>query len=190
MKNRTKGLVGLTLGAALMVGGSTFALWQDRDTVTNERIQIGTMGVTAEVDWDMDMIEFWSPSDSITGTINVEARLLGDNLRATLEIADTADLGEIRSSLTGEAWATVGDRFDGQEPDRENLTYLLNELFEVSIGEYDAGVLDQGTHIVEVPIRLTFTNQGDLDWAELGVYGQGQVFPLGSLEVILTQSVD
>ena len=47
MNNKTKGLVAGLAGAAVLAGGSTFALWSDSDSVDGGAITAGNLDVAA-----------------------------------------------------------------------------------------------------------------------------------------------
>ena len=84
-------MVSAIAGAALLAGtAGTFALWQTSDALGADFIRTGNM--TLSVDWDVDNdIEFWVPTDSVEGTVNIDVHLLGDNLKAELTLAEITD---------------------------------------------------------------------------------------------------
>ena len=105
MRNRTKGAVAGVAGVALLLGGTTFALWSAQDSVAGGVITNGTLAVDAgEISW-VDVspdrtdsphaitdIGTWRmvPGDVVEGTSAIEVTLVGDNLVAELGVGTTA----------------------------------------------------------------------------------------------------
>jgi len=118
MRNKTKGVIAGLAGAALLTGGTTFALWQDEAAVAGGIITNGELSVVAgTVAWfDVSAdradaaaltgvlageeghaitdIDTWRlvPGDVVKGTFPLTVTLVGDNLVANLDVA-TDDAG-------------------------------------------------------------------------------------------------
>lgn len=110
MSKKTTGLVAGAAGAALLVGGATFALWSDSATVDGGTITSGNLDVAlvgapqwvdvsadrAGGDHAIDLETFRIvPGDTIEGHFGIDAALEGDNLVAALGL----DLGATEGSL-------------------------------------------------------------------------------------------
>lgn len=104
MRNRTKGAVAGVAGVALLLGGTTFALWSAQDSVAGGVITNGTLAVDAgEITWvdvSPDRTDSphpitdtgtWRmvPGDVVEGTSAIEVTLVGDNLVAELGVGTT-----------------------------------------------------------------------------------------------------
>ena len=101
MNKKTTGILAGTAGAALLIGGGTFALWNDAANVGGGTITTGNLDIQEiEGGWSwVDLSEDRSdagheiadldehqivPGDTIEGTIEFSAALQGDNLVAEL----------------------------------------------------------------------------------------------------------
>lgn len=87
MKKTPKVILATTLGAALLLGGSTYALWTSNVTpTTNATIQTGGIGVTALTDgvWE-DAV------NDVTIDPATFKAVPGDNLTYTQSVKSTAD---------------------------------------------------------------------------------------------------
>lgn len=114
MQKKTKGLVAGAAGVALMLSGTTLALWSDSDTVDGAELTAGNLDVSAaSVDWadvsgdrsdkghSIDLSKFKIiPGDTIQGTFDVTLDLEGENMAAKVQyltgqgtpISDVSDL--------------------------------------------------------------------------------------------------
>lgn len=101
MNKKTTGILAGTAGAALLIGGGTFALWNDAETVAGGTITTGNLDIQQiEGGWEWidlsddrldaghvipDLDEHRIvPGDTITGTVEFSAALEGDNIVAEL----------------------------------------------------------------------------------------------------------
>lgn len=117
MNKKTTGLVAGAAGAALLLGGATFALWSDSDPVAGGTITAGNLDVKAtqptwrDVSQDrtdaghvIDLERFRIiPGDTIRGTFGFKAALEGDNMVAELSLADLGASGDLLEALASEA---------------------------------------------------------------------------------------
>jgi alternate signal-mediated exported protein len=96
MKNRTKGLVALALGATMPLGiGSTYALWAGSAPIGDASVSTGTLTLTCadSIDpnncqvmlyADGEEVQTIEPGTTLTGTVDVIADLQGKNIAAYL----------------------------------------------------------------------------------------------------------
>lgn len=104
MNRKTTGILAGAAGAALLIGGGTFALWSDSVDVDGATITTGNLDIEAAGEgwtWydsspqlaaevasfgpEIDIDSFrLVPGDTLTGVIEFKAALEGDNLKATL----------------------------------------------------------------------------------------------------------
>ena len=115
MQKKTTGVVAGIAGAALLMGGTTFALWSDSDTVDGAQISSGNLDVAVIGDpgsqwsWEdisadrtdnsheIDLADFRIiPGDTIQGTVALDVALEGENMVAALG----AELGAADGDLT------------------------------------------------------------------------------------------
>lgn len=110
MQKKTTGVVAGIAGAALLMGGTTFALWSDSDTVDGAELTSGNLDIgVSEWAWqdvsgdrsgephDIDLNEFKIiPGDTIAGTFDVDLTLEGDNMAALVQLVGSD--GEITSA--------------------------------------------------------------------------------------------
>lgn len=111
MNKKTTGFVAGIAGAALLMGGTTFALWSDSADVDGAQIAAGNLDVDVANQWawqdisadrsdnshDIDLSTFkMVPGDVIEGTIGLDVALEGDNMVAAL----AAELGGASGDLT------------------------------------------------------------------------------------------
>ena len=115
MQKKTTGVVAGIAGAALLMGGTTFALWSDSDTVDGAEISSGNLDVAVIGDpgsqwsWEdisadrtdnsheIDLADFRIiPGDTIQGTVALDVALEGENMVAALG----AELGAADGDLT------------------------------------------------------------------------------------------
>lgn len=107
MNRKTTGLVAGAAGAALLMGGATFALWSDSETVAGGKLTSGNLDVGAVTQvWEdvsdgvergaiADLSEFIIvPGDTIRGTITVPVALHGDHMYADLDVPDVTKLAD------------------------------------------------------------------------------------------------
>ncbi|HLS25635.1 MAG TPA: alternate-type signal peptide domain-containing protein [Beutenbergiaceae bacterium] len=114
MNKRTKGLLAGAAGAALLLGGGTFALWSDSEQVDGGSITAGNLDVAlvGDVAWadvsadrddsphGIDLSEFRIvPGDTIQGEFGFEAALEGDNMVAELTLDGGAAAGDLLDRL-------------------------------------------------------------------------------------------
>lgn len=102
MNKKTTGFVAGVAGAALLMGGTTFALWSDSADVDGAQITAGNLDVEAsEWAWqdvsgdrtdkphDIDLNEFKIiPGDTVAGMLGVDLSLEGDNMAARIQLTD------------------------------------------------------------------------------------------------------
>lgn len=110
---RTKGIIAIGAGAALLLGGSTFALWTAQSDIAAGAITAGNLDVAvADGTWndvssaapvaipalaDFRMV----PGDVIEGEFPVDVAALGDNFLADLTVGFTAPSGALLADLEG-----------------------------------------------------------------------------------------
>ena len=112
----TTGLVAGAAGAALLVGGGTFALWSDSAAVDGGTITSGNLDVelVGEPQWQdvsadradnphvIDLETFRIvPGDTIEGRYGIDAALEGDNMVAVLGLAVGEASGELIAAEDG-----------------------------------------------------------------------------------------
>lgn len=103
MNNKTKGLIAGTAGIALLLGGSTFALWSADADLAGGKIVNGNLDVAL-----VDGFEWYDvsnsaspvainasnfrmvPGDTLEGTQELEVAFEGDNLAATFNVTGVA----------------------------------------------------------------------------------------------------
>ncbi|MCT1447386.1 MULTISPECIES: alternate-type signal peptide domain-containing protein [Brevibacterium] len=106
MKKQTLGIVAGAAGAALLLGGGTFALWTDSAEADGGQITAGNLDVAVTGSaWqdisadrpdnphDIDLKTFKIiPGDTVQGTYGVDVGLEGDNMVAKLKLAGGGQL--------------------------------------------------------------------------------------------------
>lgn len=118
MKKQTLGIVAGAAGAALLLGGGTFALWSDSGDVDGGTISSGNLDVEVlnegtaswvdsssdrtDVGHSIDLSTFAIvPGDTITGTYGIDLGLEGDNMLANLKLTSgEAATGALAPGLT------------------------------------------------------------------------------------------
>lgn len=112
---RTKGIIAIGAGAALLVGGSTFALWTAQSDIAAGSVTAGNLEVAvADGVWNDVSAEHATPlaipaladfriipGDVIEGSFPVDVAALGDNLLADLTVGFTSPSGELLADLEG-----------------------------------------------------------------------------------------
>lgn len=112
---RTKGLIAIGAGAALLIGGSTFALWTAQSDIAAGTITAGDLDVAvAAGTWSDVSAEHETavaipaladfrlvPGDIIEGEFPVDVAALGDNLVADLTVGFTSPSGALLADLEG-----------------------------------------------------------------------------------------
>ncbi|MHA3685068.1 alternate-type signal peptide domain-containing protein [Leucobacter sp. HY1908] len=115
MKKQAQGIIAGAAGAALLLGGTTFALWSDSEDVAGATITAGNLDVTLEksewFDVSADRTDSGHviadlathrvvPGDTIEGRYTVTPELEGENLVANLALAyDDAHTGDLLTGL-------------------------------------------------------------------------------------------
>lgn len=114
MNKKTTGIIAGAAGAALLLAGSTFALWSDSGKAPGGVITSGNLDVdVVSTQWkdvsadradsphDIDLAKFKIvPGDTIQGEYAVDAGLEGDNLVANLALKNGGALtGALKSGL-------------------------------------------------------------------------------------------
>ena len=114
MQKKTKGLVAGAAGVALMLSGTTLALWSDSEEVNGAELTAGNLDISAtDAKWKdvsddrsdnshgIDLSDFKIiPGDTIQGTFKVTLDLEGENMAAKVQyltgqgapISDVSDL--------------------------------------------------------------------------------------------------
>jgi alternate signal-mediated exported protein len=173
MKNQTKGIVAAGAGVALLLGGSTFALWSDSASAPGGTITSGNLDVEAVSPvawWDVspdrvssphviENLDTWRivPGDTIAGLAGLDIALEGDNLVAQLEVTtDPAPTGGLLPEGEGDVQAVT-------------LTYSVYEGALTTPEEIAAATPLSGAADVALgtPTELLF--QADSDGQEAGV---------------------
>lgn len=112
---RTKGLIAIGAGAALLIGGSTFALWTAQSDLAAGTITAGDLDVLiAAGAWNDISAEHATPvsiptladfrlvpGDVIEGEFPVDVAALGDNLVADLTVGFASPSGALLADLEG-----------------------------------------------------------------------------------------
>ena len=121
MNKKTTGVVAGAAGAALLLGGATFALWSDSAPVDGGTITAGNLDVEAvAAQWkdvsadrtdaghaiDLDSFRI-VPGDTVQGTFGFRAALEGDNMVAELSLDDLSAQGALLAELAEHATYTV-----------------------------------------------------------------------------------
>jgi len=121
MNKKTTGVVAGAAGAALLLGGATFALWSDSAPVDGGTITAGNLDVEAVApQWkdvsadrtdaghviDLDTFRI-VPGDTIQGTFGFKAALEGDNMVAELSLDEVSAQGALLAELAEHATFTV-----------------------------------------------------------------------------------
>ncbi|PWD50942.1 hypothetical protein C8046_10040 [Serinibacter arcticus] len=152
MNKKTTGILAGTAGAALLIGGGTFALWSDSADVAGGTITTGNLDIAAiadETEWVdasadrldkghvIDVAEWKAvPGDVATGEFYFSAALEGDNLVADLTstVADASaawyTVESVASYTTdGTTWVPfAGDVQSFTSEDNVNNVPALPEL--------------------------------------------------------------
>jgi len=99
MKNRTKALTALAVGAMLVgASGSTFALWQQTATIDIPSIHTGDFGVrfTQGFEWDaVALTADHGVESTLTATATVTPSLIGTNLAGNMRLESDFDASQI-----------------------------------------------------------------------------------------------
>ena len=136
MNKKTTGILAGAAGAALLIGGGTFALWNDGESVPGGTITTGNLDVAPVGSWTwVDLSEDRTdaghtipsiathrivPGDVIEGTVEFSAALEGDNIVAELggefgavssvpEVTDPALLALLSTDLELQYYDTSQD---------------------------------------------------------------------------------
>ncbi|HLS65290.1 MAG TPA: alternate-type signal peptide domain-containing protein [Ruania sp.] len=181
MQKKTTGVVAGIAGAALLMGGTTFAMWKDSADVPGATLSSGNLEVTTS-DWgwqdvspdrsggahDIDLSDFKIiPGDVIQGSFDVGVTLEGDNMAALVQFTDangdpitsTADLvdGGLAAGLVDisfdVAWngQSLPVTFDG----------LADGIVLYSYDNTDAGTFQLPAASEEVTVTVTATFDED-----------------------------
>ena len=178
----SKRLAAAGVGLALMlgVGGGTFALWSDTDALTGGTITSGDLDITAtgatswaDVSADMgkgaslpiaDIADFLIvPGDTLERTQDVTVKLTGDNLKATLTLANLGN-GAPGSLITNDgansvkATNVVTDS-TGKTVDASGVITLVSADYAAHTNTVPSGavtVAADGTATLTVKTTLTF----------------------------------
>lgn len=125
MKKTTTGFIAGIAGGALLLGGTTFALWSDSITVPSGVITSGNLDVELlETSWQdisadrtdgphaIDLSTFKIvPGDEIQGTFAVDLGLSGENLVAKLSLSGSNALsGALASGLIDLSYTVLDDQ--------------------------------------------------------------------------------
>lgn len=129
MKKSTAGIVAAVAGGALLLGGSTFALWSDSAKEEGGKITAGNLDVNlVSTNWqdvsgttaktiNLDTFKI-VPGDTIKGSFEVDLALQGDNLNTELRLSESEALKgalagglidvkyEVKDAATGSVIAT------------------------------------------------------------------------------------
>lgn len=114
MQKKTTGLIAGVAGAALLMGGTTFALWSDSADAPGGQITAGNLDVALVGDpaWQdvsadrtdnphpIDLSTFRIvPGDTIEGSYAVDLALEGDNMVANLALVGGGVSGDLAAGL-------------------------------------------------------------------------------------------
>lgn len=133
MQKKTTGVVAGIAGAALLMGGTTFALWSDSADVDGAQISSGNLDVEVsewawkdvsddrkDKDHEIDLNEFKIiPGDTVAGTFGIDLSLEGDNMAARIQLTDEA----------GDPITSADDLVSG-----DLAAGLVDVAFEVALG--------------------------------------------------------
>jgi alternate signal-mediated exported protein len=180
-KKMVKGMVAGALGLSLLLGGGTFALWYDSQSVAEASVNSGELGFTIGTQsWKngatpIDIATYKIvPGDVLTLTSNITIGAVGDNLKATLS-ADT-------SGVLGDAALSDALTFD---LDVTGLTESNPGQFEVTSADNDETV------VAVLTITLPQVETGTLDAADQsnwwGSVAQNEAINLSSITFELAQ---
>jgi len=181
MQKKTTGVLAGVAGAALLMGGTTFALWSDSAGVDGATLTAGNLEVTTS-DWgwqdvspdrsggahDIDLDSFKIiPGDVIQGTFDVGVTLEGDNMAALVQLTD-ADGNPITSSadlVEGDLAAGLVDiSFDvawGGTSLPVTFDGLADGILLYSYDNTDAGALQLPAASEQVTVTVTATFDED-----------------------------
>ncbi|WP_336662799.1 alternate-type signal peptide domain-containing protein [Leucobacter sp. USHLN154] len=112
---RITGVLAIGAGAALLLGGSTFALWSANANVAGGTVTAGNLEVSvADGSWNDVSAEHTTPvaipaladfriipGDVLEGTFPVDVAALGDNFAADLTVGFTSPSGALLADLEG-----------------------------------------------------------------------------------------
>ena len=112
---RITGVIAIGAGAALLLGGSTFALWSANANVAGGTVTAGNLEVSvADGSWNDVSAEHTTPvaipaladfriipGDVLEGTFPVDVAALGDNFAADLTVGFTSPSGALLADLEG-----------------------------------------------------------------------------------------
>lgn len=175
MNKLTKSAIAGAAGIALLLGGAgSLAYWNSSATVGGTTITAGTLtitsdpGATTNYTSSGDSVTLIVPGDSVTVTQPVTISATGDNLKAKLEIDDSALLGTLEPLFTTPLAVTA---------------YAGASATPVLFSLDDMTGLEAAT-ITRIEVVVVFPSTvGDT----VGNEGQGGTLTLGDLKVKLTQ---
>src|SRR5690606_7337027 len=159
-----KGLLAAVAAATLLVGGAgTLAYWTADQTVAAGSLTSGSISL-GEVDcdggWrhssDNAIVTELVPGDSITQVYAVDLTLVGDNIGATLTVADISAEGPLASALT------------------------FSEVTLAGTGVVDNEVVGAGTYSVTASVTADFPYGTAPDNSTQGITAED----LGDLELV------
>lgn len=112
-KKKAAGTLAAVAAGALLLGGTTSALWSDSETLAGGNITAGNLDVASlgtstwqdvsadpAVDIDLDTFRI-VPGDTLQGTQAVDVALEGDNMVANFDVSLPAASGDLLSDTNG-----------------------------------------------------------------------------------------
>lgn len=175
MKRMTKGLIALSAGTALLLGGAgTLALWNDAANVDAGNVASGNLTLDAATGTWTPAISLWVPGDTATYTTDVSIVAQGDNIAAQLSIDPASITGDPELLGALDITMTVGTPTGGTFTPVAGQTNM-----------YDVAPTDplSGTPIT-APVTVTVDFPED---SVTDLVAQGQTVNLSGMQLLLQQ---
>ncbi|MBF0671101.1 MAG: alternate-type signal peptide domain-containing protein [Salinibacterium sp.] len=180
MNKLLKGSIAGAAGIALLLGGAgTLALWNDSETITGGTITAGELELTVVgsgvwTDQNDDVIDLDDyrivPGDELTYTASFDVSAVGDNLSATVDIAEgsiaaatpnDAEDEALASFLTDSATIAIdgGAAVAAGSPiavsDGETVTVAVTISFSNGIAGTENGAMNGAVNLGDFAVELT-----------------------------------
>lgn len=210
---RTKGALAIATGAALLAGGSTFAMWASTDSMDGAQINVGDQGISISggtwmdispehepMEIDLDDFKI-VPGDVLTSTYDIDLVAIGSNFHGavTVNVDEAIEGGDGSDGTDGSDGSdgAEGTKLPGQvRGDGFTLTYNfvdergnpLSETDTLTLVSEDSTVGDDAAHIVPKEgstVYMTITAEFDQD-VPPSIAGAAAV-SLGKITVDLAQ---